>query len=61
MQKPKRVENRTIWDRIDVDRAFDLFDGGSARDSYGEEVISLRRRALFTDRPRSAAPSRARR
>jgi predicted DNA-binding transcriptional regulator AlpA len=38
MPKPKRVENRTIWDRIDVDRAFDLLDGGSARDSCGEEI-----------------------
>ena len=44
MPKPKRVENRTIWDRVAVDRAFDLLDGGTATDSCGEEFMSLRRR-----------------
>jgi hypothetical protein len=42
MPKPKRVENRTIWDRVAVDRAFDLLDGGSATDSCGEEVIEFK-------------------
>jgi predicted DNA-binding transcriptional regulator AlpA len=42
MPKPKRVENRTIWDRVAVDRAFDLLDGGSPRDESGEEVYDFR-------------------
>jgi len=41
MPKPKRVENRTIWDRIAVDRAFDLLDGGSPLDGAGEEIIEF--------------------
>ena len=41
MPKPKRVENRTIWDRVAVDRAFDLLDGGTPRDESGEEVYEF--------------------
>jgi predicted DNA-binding transcriptional regulator AlpA len=41
MPKPKRVENRTIWDRVAVDRAFDLLDGGAPRDESGEEVFEI--------------------
>jgi hypothetical protein len=41
MPKPKRVDNRTIWDKIAVDRAFDLLDGGLPRDESGEEVYEF--------------------
>jgi predicted DNA-binding transcriptional regulator AlpA len=40
MPKPKRIYGRTIWDRVAVDRAFDLLDGGSPLDESGEEVIA---------------------
>jgi hypothetical protein len=39
MPKPKRVHGRTIWDKIAVDRAFDLLDGGAPRDESGEEIV----------------------
>ena len=42
MPKPKRVDNRTIWDRVAVDRAFDVLDGGQALDESGEEIIEFR-------------------
>jgi hypothetical protein len=41
MPKPKRVHGRTIWDRIAVDRAFDLLDSGSPLDESGEENIEF--------------------
>jgi hypothetical protein len=41
MPKPKRVHGRTIWDKIKVDRAFDLLDGGSPLNEYGEEEIEF--------------------
>jgi predicted DNA-binding transcriptional regulator AlpA len=30
MPKPKRIDGRRVWDRRQVDRAFDLLEGGSA-------------------------------
>ena len=41
MPKPKRVDNRTIWDKVAVDRAFDRLDGGNATDLDGEEIIEF--------------------
>lgn len=38
MPKPKRIDNRTIWDKLAVDRAFDLLDGGSIG---GETIIEF--------------------
>jgi predicted DNA-binding transcriptional regulator AlpA len=38
MPKPKRIHGRTIWDKIAVDRAFDLLDGGAPRDESGEII-----------------------
>jgi predicted DNA-binding transcriptional regulator AlpA len=37
MPKPKRIHGRTIWDKVAVDRAFDLLDGGSPLNAAGEE------------------------
>src|SRR5258708_21869182 len=39
MPKPKRFHGRTIWDRVAVDKAFDILDGGAPRDESGEEII----------------------
>jgi predicted DNA-binding transcriptional regulator AlpA len=39
MPGPKRVHGRTIWDRVAVDLAFDVLDGGSPRDEAGEEIV----------------------
>ena len=36
MPKPKRFHGRTIWDKIAVDRAFDILDGGSPLDEIIE-------------------------
>jgi hypothetical protein len=41
MPKPKRVHGRTLWDRLAVDRAFDLLDGGSETDMAGQELIDF--------------------
>jgi predicted DNA-binding transcriptional regulator AlpA len=41
MPRPKRIHGRTIWDRVAVDRAFDLLDGGSPLDESGEQVIEF--------------------
>lgn len=30
MPKPKRIDGRRVWDHRQVDRAFDLLEGGSA-------------------------------
>jgi predicted DNA-binding transcriptional regulator AlpA len=47
MPKPKRVDNRTIWDKVAVDRAFDLLDGGSPLDGAGEEVWEVSNEPLI--------------
>jgi predicted DNA-binding transcriptional regulator AlpA len=41
MPKPKRIHGRTIWDKVAVDRAFDLLDGGLPRDGSGEEIYNF--------------------
>jgi hypothetical protein len=41
MPKPKRAYGRTIWDKIAVDRAFELLDGGSATDTAGETIYEF--------------------
>jgi hypothetical protein len=41
MPKPKRFCERTIWDRQAVDAAFDLLDGGIARDLAGVEKLEF--------------------
>ena len=41
MPQPKRIHGRTIWDKLAVDRAFDLLDGGSATAPSGEEIIEF--------------------
>jgi predicted DNA-binding transcriptional regulator AlpA len=41
MPKPKRIHGRTIWDRIAVDRAFDLLDGGSPTNAAGETIYEF--------------------
>lgn len=41
MPKPKRVYGRTIWDKVAVDRAFDLMDGGTATAATGEETYEF--------------------
>jgi hypothetical protein len=41
MPPPKRVHGRTIWDKVAVDRAFDLLDGGAPLDGAGEEIIEF--------------------
>jgi hypothetical protein len=41
MPKPKRIHARTIWDKVAVDRAFDLLDGGLARDAAGEIIYEF--------------------
>jgi hypothetical protein len=42
MPQPKRIYGRTIWDRAAVDHAFDLLDGGNARNEAGEEIYEWR-------------------
>ncbi|WP_256807860.1 hypothetical protein [Bradyrhizobium sp. Bra64] len=39
MPPPKRVYGRTIWDRLAVDKAFELLEGGNASTDDGEEHI----------------------
>ena len=51
MPKPKRIHGRTIWDRVAVDRAFDLLDGGSPRDESGEEVYEFSNEPLTQSEP----------
>ncbi|SDE12470.1 hypothetical protein SAMN05216337_102068 [Bradyrhizobium brasilense] len=41
MPKPKRTYGRTIWDKIAVDRAFDLLDGGNAINAAGETIYDF--------------------
>ncbi|MET4211438.1 hypothetical protein [Bradyrhizobium sp. LA2.1] len=41
MPKPKRFYGRTIWDKIAVDRLFDLLDGGNSLDLAGEEIFEF--------------------
>jgi predicted DNA-binding transcriptional regulator AlpA len=41
MPKPKRFIGMTIWDRLAVDQAFDLLDGGNARDLAGREELEF--------------------
>lgn len=41
MPKPKRFDGRTVWDKVAVDAAFDLLDGGIARDLGGVEIIEF--------------------
>lgn len=41
MPKPKRFYGRTIWDRLAVDAAFDVLDGGQATDKAGAEIIEF--------------------
>ena len=41
MPKPKRVRGRTIWDKIAVDKAFDVWAGGLPLDKYGEIVYKF--------------------
>lgn len=36
MPQPKRAYGRTVWDKIAVDRAFDLLDGGNTVSPAGE-------------------------
>jgi hypothetical protein len=38
MPEPKRFLGRTIWDKVAVDRAFDLLDGGAATTVAGEII-----------------------
>lgn len=42
MPQPKRLYGRTIWDRTAVDAAFDVLDGGNARNKAGEEIYEWR-------------------
>jgi len=51
MPKPKRVDNRTIWDRVAVDRAFDLLDGGSETDAAGEVIYEFSNEPLTQSEP----------
>ena len=51
MPKPKRIHGRTIWDRVAVDRAFDLLDGGAPRDESGEEVFEFSNEPLTQSEP----------
>jgi len=41
MPKPKRFYGRTIWDRLAVDAAFDVLDGGQATDKAGETIYDF--------------------
>jgi hypothetical protein len=41
MPKPKRFHGRTIWDKLAIDAAFDLLDGGNTRDLGGAEIIEF--------------------
>jgi predicted DNA-binding transcriptional regulator AlpA len=41
MPKPKRIHGRTVWDKVAVDRAFDLIDGGTANTMSGEEIFEF--------------------
>lgn len=41
MPQPKRFFGRTIWDRLAIDQAFDLLDGGNARDLAGRENLEF--------------------
>lgn len=41
MPKPKRTHGRTIWDKVAVDRAFDLIDGGNSTAMDGEEIYDF--------------------
>lgn len=42
MPKPKRFYQRTIWDKIALDKAFDILDGEPERDASGEEIVEFR-------------------
>lgn len=41
MPAPKRFDNRTVWDKVAVDLAFDMLAGGSARANDGAEIIEF--------------------
>jgi hypothetical protein len=41
MPAAKRFNGRTIWDKVAVDRAFDLLDGGLPLDEHGEEIYNF--------------------
>jgi hypothetical protein len=49
MPPPKRINSRKMWDRHDLDRAFDALPGGSteisfAADDYARDIAELNRR-----------------
>jgi hypothetical protein len=39
MPRPKRAHGRTIWDKVAVDAAFDVLDGGAKTTTAGEEIL----------------------
>jgi hypothetical protein len=39
--KPKRIHGRTIWDKVAVDKAFDILDGGLPRGESGAEIYNF--------------------
>lgn len=41
MPQPKRSHGRTIWDKLAVDRAFDVWGGGAVVDETGQEMIEF--------------------
>lgn len=41
MPQPKRFDNRTVWDKVAVDLAFDVLAGGSPRAADGAEIIEF--------------------
>lgn len=41
MPEPKRVHGRTIWDKLAIDRAFDVWGGGNATDTAGETIYEF--------------------
>jgi predicted DNA-binding transcriptional regulator AlpA len=41
MPRPKRVYGRVIWDKLALDDAFDVLDGGHRRDEAGQVVYDF--------------------
>lgn len=41
MPAPKRTHGRTLWDKIAVDRSFDVIDGGNTVAVSGEEIVDF--------------------
>ena len=39
MPRPKRINHRTVWDRLVLDEAFELLPGDSKQNPWDEEAV----------------------